>query len=282
MSNIVVVREVAELRAQIAAWRGEGARIGLVPTMGALHRGHLSLVAEARRRAGRVVASVFVNPTQFGPGEDYAAYPRGEERDQAALEGAACDLLYAPSVEVMYPAGFDTTVSVGKVAEPLEGRFRPGHFAGVATVVAKLFTQVAPDVAVFGQKDYQQLQVIRRMTTDLDLPVEIIGAPTMRDEVGLALSSRNAYLSDDDLRTARKLNVILRQAAASAKAGWAVSSAEDAAREELEALGFAVDYVAIVGAADLQPFAEDRVSGPARALVAATIGRTRLIDNLPV
>ena len=282
MSNIVVVRDVAALREQVRAWRSEGARIGLVPTMGALHKGHLSLVAQARRRADRIVASVFVNPTQFGPGEDYAAYPRGEERDQAQLESADCDLLYAPTVEVMYPAGFDTTVSVGKVAEPLEGHCRPGHFAGVATVVAKLFTQVAPDIAVFGEKDYQQLQVIRRMTADLDLPVEIIGAPTVRDEVGLALSSRNSYLSDEDLRTARQLNVILRQAAASAKAGWAVSSAEGAARDDLEKLGFAVDYVAIVGAEDLQPFAEDAVTGPARALVAAKIGRTRLIDNLPV
>lgn len=282
MSTIVVVRDVSTLRDQVKAWRSEGARIGLVPTMGALHKGHLSLVAQARRRADRIVASVFVNPTQFGPGEDYAAYPRGEERDQAQLESVDCDLLYAPTVEVMYPAGFDTTVSVGKVAEPLEGRFRPGHFAGVATVVAKLFTQVVPDVAVFGEKDYQQLQVIRRMTADLDLPVEIIGAPTVRDEVGLALSSRNAYLTDEDLRTARQLNVILRQAAASAKAGWAVSSAEAAAREDLEKLGFAVDYVAIVGAEDLQPFAGDAVTGPARALVAAKIGRTRLIDNLPV
>jgi pantoate--beta-alanine ligase len=282
MSEIVVARDVAGLRAQVAAWRSAGARIGLVPTMGALHAGHLSLVAEALRRADRVVASVFVNPTQFGPGEDYAAYPRGEARDQALLAGAGCSLMYAPSVEVMYPAGFDTTVSVGRAAEPLEGRFRPGHFAGVATVVAKLFTQVGPDVAVFGEKDYQQLQVIRRMTTDLDLPVEIVGAPTLRDEAGLALSSRNAYLSETELRTARQLNVILGDAAAAARAGAAVSSAEATGRKTLEALGFGVDYVAIVGADDLQPFAGDRVSGPARALVAARLGRTRLIDNLPV
>jgi pantoate--beta-alanine ligase len=250
--------------------------------MGALHEGHLTLVAEALRRADRVVASVFVNPTQFGPGEDYAAYPRGEARDADLLQNAGCELMWGPSVETMYPSGFATTVTVTQVSEPLEGIARPGHFAGVATVVSKLLNQVQPDVAIFGEKDFQQLQVIRRMTADLDLPVEIVGAPTARDAHGLALSSRNAYLSPAELETARQLNRVLRRAAQVAANGGSVSAAQADAATDLAALGFAVDYVAVVRSADLQPFASDRVDAPARALVAARLGRTRLIDNLPV
>ena len=181
-SPLPIVRTVAELRAQVAAWRKAGQRVGFAPTMGALHEGHLSLVQLARTRADRVVVSIFVNPTQFGPNEDFEAYPRDEGRDAALLAGAGCDLLFAPTVAEMYPPGFATTVTVGGVSEPLDGAARPGHFAGVATVVCKLLNQCGPDVAVFGEKDYQQLQVIRRMARDLDLPVEILGAPTARAE----------------------------------------------------------------------------------------------------
>ena len=194
-ASLPIVRTVADLRARVRAWRADGLRIGFTPTMGALHEGHLSLVRLARTRADRVVASVFVNPTQFGPNEDFDAYPRDEAGDAALLAGAGCDLLYAPSTVEMYPAGAATTVTVTGVSEPLDGQARPGHFAGVATVVAKLLNQCAPDIAVFGEKDYQQLQVIRRLVADLDLPVEIVGSPTARADDGLALSSRNAYLT---------------------------------------------------------------------------------------
>lgn len=278
-----VARTVAEMRAQVAAWRAEGLKIGLVPTMGALHEGHLSLVRLALEHADRVIATVFVNPTQFGPGEDYSAYPRGEQRDRDLLQGAHCSMLFAPGVEEMYPDGFSTTVTVGKVSEPLEGVARPGHFAGVATVVAKLLLQAGADVAVFGEKDFQQLAVIRRLALDLDIPVKIIGAPTARDEAGLALSSRNAYLSESELPIARRLNVILAEAARRAAAGEPVSTIEQAGTAGILAAGFdKVDYLAIVRAGDLQPFAGDRVDGPARALVAARLGRTRLIDNMAV
>lgn len=278
-----VARTVAEMRSQVAAWRAEGLRIGLVPTMGALHEGHLSLVRLALEHSDRVIATVFVNPTQFGPGEDYSAYPRGEQRDRDLLHGAHCSMLFAPAVEEMYPDGFSTTVTVAKVSEPLEGVARPGHFAGVATVVAKLLLQAGAEVAVFGEKDFQQLAVIRRLVLDLDIPVEIIGAPTARDESGLALSSRNAYLSETELPIARRLNVILAEAARRAAAGEPVSAIEQAGTTGILAAGFdKVDYLAIVRAGDLQPFAGDKVDGPARALVAARLGRTRLIDNMAV
>jgi pantoate--beta-alanine ligase len=194
-SPLPIVRTVAELRAQVAGWRKAGQRVGLVPTMGALHEGHLSLVRLAREHAERVVVSVFVNPTQFSPNEDFDAYPRDEAHDAGLLAGVGCDLLFAPGVAEMYPPGFATTVTVAGVSEPLDGTARPGHFVGVATIVSKLLNQCGPDVAVFGEKDYQQLQVIRRLARDLDLPVEIVGGPTARAEDGLALSSRNAYLS---------------------------------------------------------------------------------------
>ena len=282
MNPISTVRTVETLRAEVAAWRRAGLRVALVPTMGALHEGHLSLVAEALKAADRVVASVFVNPTQFGPGEDYAAYPRGEERDAGLLAGAGCTLLYAPTVEVMYPAGFATTVSVSGVAAPLEGVSRPTHFAGVATVVAKLLTQAAPDVAVFGEKDFQQLQVIRRMVRDLDLPVEIIGAPIARDDQGLALSSRNAYLSDAELPVARQLNGILREAASDARREADAPTACERATRALAALGFAVDYVVIADSESLRALPAGPIDVAARILAAARLGRTRLIDNLPV
>ena len=281
--TLKTVRTVAELRAQVAAWKASGDRVGFVPTMGALHDGHLSLVRLARTRAQRVVASVFVNPTQFGPNEDFDAYPRDEARDAELLAGAGCDLLFAPTVAEMYPEGFATTVTVAGVSEPLDGEARPGHFAGVATVVSKLLNQAQPDVAVFGEKDYQQLQVIRRLVRDMDMPVEIVGAPTARAENGLALSSRNAYLSEAERDVAGQLNVILKAAIAELNAGGRGDAAEARAVEALRAAGFGrIDYVEVRDAADLSRLGPGPVDRPARILAAALLGRTRLIDNMAV
>jgi pantoate--beta-alanine ligase len=275
-----IVRTVAELRARVGTWKQAGERVALVPTMGALHEGHLSLVRLARARAGRVVASVFVNPTQFGPGEDFAAYPRDEARDAALLAGAGCELLYAPSVQEMYPPGASTTVTVAGVSEPLDGQARPGHFAGVATVVTKLLNQCAPDVAVFGEKDFQQLLVIRRLVRDLDLPVEIVGAPIMRAEDGLALSSRNAYLTASERPVAGKLNRILAAAAERLGAGDPVSKVERQAVDALAAAGFGpIDYVEARDPETLDRLGPGPIRGRARLLAAATLGGARLIDN---
>jgi pantoate--beta-alanine ligase len=263
----------------VAALRGDGGSIALVPTMGALHAGHMALVREAKRLAGHVVASIFVNPTQFGANEDLAAYPRREAEDAAMLEAEGCAILWAPDAAAMYPAGFSSTVSVAGVSGGLCGASRPGHFDGVATVVSKLFNQIRPDVALFGEKDYQQLAVIRRMTADLDLPVRIVGVPTQRDADGLALSSRNAYLSPEERQAARGLPRSLVEAAQAIRAGGDVAAALDAARETLSQAGFAaVDYFELRDASTLEPMsALDR---PARILAAARLGRTRLIDNL--
>ena len=278
-----IVRTVADLRAQVRAWRAAGDRIGLVPTMGALHEGHLSLLRRARQDANRVVASVFVNPTQFAPGEDFAAYPRDEAGDTALLASAGCDLLYAPPPGEIYPDGFSTTVTVAGVSRGMEGVARPTHFAGVATVVAKLLLQAEPDLAVFGEKDYQQLQVIRRLVRDLDIPVEVIGAPTVRTQDGLARSSRNAYLSEAERATAGKLNVILADAARALAGGAEVAPTEAAAIRALKAAGFGpIDYLEARGAEDLRRMGPGPVDGPARVLVAAWLGRTRLIDNMQV
>ena len=278
-----IVRTVADLRAQVRAWRAAGEVVGLVPTMGALHEGHLSLVRQARQDAGKVLASVFVNPTQFAPGEDFERYPRDEAGDAALLASAGCDLLYAPGVEEIYPPGFATTVTVAGVSEPLDGQARPTHFAGVATVVAKLLIQAAPDVAVFGEKDYQQLQVIRRLVRDLDLPVRIVGAPTLRDPDGLALSSRNAYLTAPQRKIAGQLNLILAEAARALSAGADVATTEAVAVAALLDAGFdSVDYVETRGALDLRRLGPGLIEGPARLLAAARLGKTRLIDNLPV
>ena len=280
-ASLPIVRTVAELRAQVAAWRAAGERIGLVPTMGALHEGHLSLVEIARRDADRVVASVFVNPTQFGPNEDFEAYPRGEGRDAELLAGAGCHLLYAPTAAEMYPRGFATTVTVSEVSEPLDGAARPGHFAGVATVVTKLLTQAAPDVAVFGEKDYQQLLVIRRLARDLDLPVEIVGAPTARAVDGLALSSRNAYLSAAERKAAPAMQAALLDARSRLAEGKTIEQVELTGRAALERAGFApIDYFEVRHAETLQRFAGARPDGPARLLAAARLGTTRLIDNI--
>ncbi|MDB5467122.1 MAG: panC [Phenylobacterium sp.] len=278
-----VVRTVADLRARVATWRARGERVGFVPTMGALHEGHLSLVRLARERADHVVASVFVNPTQFGPNEDFDAYPRTEARDAELMASAGCELLFAPDVAEMYSPGFSTTVTVAGVSEPLDGAARPGHFAGVATVVSKLLLQVAPDVAVFGEKDYQQLQVIRRLVRDLDIPVEIVGGPTARAPDGLALSSRNAYLSTEERAAAPALARALTAAAEQLHSGAPVDKTEAQARAALEAAGFGkIDYVEVRAADDLARLGPGPVAGPARILAAAFLGRTRLIDNMAV
>lgn len=281
--DLPIVRSVAALRAVVRGWHAAGERVAMVPTMGALHEGHLSLVALAKQAADRVVASIFVNPTQFAPNEDFDAYPRDEARDAALLESVGCDLLYAPSIGEMYAEGFSTRVLVGGVSEPLDGAARPHHFGGVATVVTKLLLQCGPDIAVFGEKDYQQLQVIRRLVADLDIPVEIIGGPTARAEDGLALSSRNAYLSPGQRRIAGKLNVILADFAAALAAGESVEAAEKHGLEALTAAGFdKVDYLEARGEADLSRLGPGAIQGPARVLVAAWLGKTRLIDNMAV
>ncbi len=281
-SPLPIARTVETLRATVREWRRQGLSVGFVPTMGALHEGHLTLIAEARQRADRVVASVFVNPTQFAAHEDLGTYPRNEDRDADLLAVAGCHLLFAPGVAEMYPEGSTTRIDVGGPSAGLESDFRPHFFGGVAIVVAKLLNQVQADVAVFGEKDYQQLLVVRRMARDLDIPTEILGSPTLRDGHGLALSSRNAYLSEDELAVARQLNGILFKAGVDVSAGAPVEVVESDATAALLAAGFrAVDYVAVVGADDLSRF-EGAVDAPARILAAAWLGKTRLIDNLPV
>ena len=281
--TIMVVRDVAALRAAVAPWRQAGARIALVPTMGALHDGHLALVEAARRRAERVVVSLFVNPKQFGPAEDLARYPRQEAADRALLARAGADLVFAPAAAAMYPPGFATTVLLdGPLTATLEGAARPGHFAGVATVVLKLLVQSAPDIALFGEKDWQQLQVVRRLVRDLDLAVEIVAVPTVRDADGLALSSRNARLSSDELAIARRLNRVLGALADRLRAAPERVAAGCAdAIASLRAAGFAaVDYVAVVEAESLAPV--ERAAGRCRVLAAVRLGTVRLIDNLPL
>ena len=278
-----IVRTVADLRNQVAAWRKAGESVGLVPTMGALHSGHLSLVTLARTKAQRVVASVFVNPTQFAPHEDFDAYPRDEARDAGLLESAGCDLLFAPTVAEMYAPGFSTTVTVSGVSEPLDGAARPGHFAGVATVVSKLLLQCGPDVAVFGEKDYQQLQVIKRMVADLDIPVEVIGAPTARADDGLALSSRNAYLTPAEREAAPSLAAALRDAVERLRSGTPVDRVENTGRAAMERAGFSrIDYFEVRDASSLAQLGPGPITGPARILAAGVLGKTRLIDNMAV
>jgi pantoate--beta-alanine ligase len=272
------VTTVAELRAALAPRRAQA--IALVPTMGALHDGHLSLVAEARRRAQLVVVSIFVNPTQFAPHEDFQSYPRDLEADLRKLQDSDA-LVFAPTAGEVYPQGFATTVSVAGPALGLESDFRPHFFAGVATVVAKLLLAAMPDAAVFGEKDYQQLLVVRRLARDLALPVEIVGAPILREPDGLALSSRNAYLSAGERRIAGRLNGILRDSAARARASGDLRAAEGAGVEALWQVGFShVDYVAIRDAESLGHITT--LERPARILAAAKVGKTRLIDNMPV
>jgi pantoate--beta-alanine ligase len=280
-SALPIVRDVAALRAHVAAWRKAPLRVGLVPTMGALHEGHLSLVRIAKEKCDRVVASLFVNPRQFAPHEDFERYPRDEAGDAALLAAAGCDLMFAPERGAMYPPGFATNVIVSEVSTPLEGEFRPHFFGGVATVVTKLLLQALPDAAFFGEKDYQQLQVIKRMARDLDIPVEIAGCPTVRERDGLAMSSRNAYLSADERRIAGRLNHILRDAITSVRRSDAIAAAEAEAARHLTAAGFSgVDYIAIRDAETLAPIAD--LAKPARILAAVWLGKTRLIDNMAV
>lgn len=280
MNAPVIVRTVADLRRTTAAWRAAGERVALVPTMGALHAGHISLVDLARTTASRVVTSIFVNPTQFAPHEDFAKYPRTLEADVAKLAQAACDVVFAPLPEEMYRPGFVTTISLeGPAKAGLEDAFRPTHFAGVATVVAKLLIQAAPDAAIFGQKDFQQLAVIRAMARDLDLPVEIVGAPTIREPDGLAMSSRNVYLSAQERTIAPTLHATLTACAQAIADGGAFAPVLAQARARIEAAGFNLDYLELRDAVTLAP-ADPAAHGPLRLLVAARLGVTRLIDNI--
>lgn len=279
--NLPIVTTAAELKAQIAAWRKDRQRIALVPTMGALHEGHLSLVREARLRADRVVVSIFVNPTQFAPQEDFSRYPRMLEDDRAKLGLGAGHLIYAPSVREMYPEGRIKKIEVAGPSEGLESDFRPHFFRGVATVVATLFRHCQPDVALFGEKDYQQLLVVRRMVEDLGLAIEIAAAPTVREKDGLALSSRNAYLDAKERKIAGQLNMALQRTAKRAKTGISIPVAEAEGQAALLTAGFArVDYVAIRDAETLRTIRA--LDHPARILAAAYIGTTRLIDNMAV
>jgi pantoate--beta-alanine ligase len=277
-----IVRTVPALRRALSPFRRKAERIALVPTMGALHRGHLALVRQAQRRAGRVVVSIFVNPTQFAPHEDFGSYPRRFETDIKALTSAKVDLVWAPSAAVMYPDGFATRLAPqGAAMAGLEDKFRPHFFGGVATVVAKLFTQVAPDFALFGEKDYQQLRVVTQMARDLDLPLKVIGVPTVREPDGLALSSRNLYLSAGERSAAPLLYRVLKASAARIKNGDKIEAVLDIGRREIDLAGFALDYLEARHALTLAPIAA-RKDGPIRLLVAAKIGKTRLIDNLGV
>ncbi|MEA3040793.1 MAG: pantoate--beta-alanine ligase [Sphingomonadales bacterium] len=276
-----IIREKDQLRAAVAALKADGGTIAFVPTMGALHAGHMALVEEARRRASHVVASIFVNPTQFGAHEDLARYPRREASDAKMLEESGVEILWAPDLATMYPTGPETPVAAGPAARGLDGDSRPGHFDGVATVVARLFEQVRPDVALFGEKDYQQLLVVREMVAERALPVEIVGVPTQRDADGLALSSRHLYLTEEERRAARALPRALGEAAQAIAEGRPAGDALAKARETLARAGFGpIDYVELRDAETLAPL--DRLERPARLLAAAWLGGTRLIDNLPV
>jgi len=281
MRSTPVVATVRELRAHLAPARKAGRRIGLVPTMGALHEGHLSLVRETQARCATTVVSIFVNPAQFGPNEDFSRYPRTFESDRKKLADLA-DLIFAPSVEEMYPDGFATRIDIsGPATAGLESEFRPHFLSGVATVVAKLLIAASPDEAMFGEKDYQQLLVIRRLAADLGLPVDIVGGTTVREADGLAMSSRNAYLSSAEREIAAKLNVVLADVAKQVQQNVAIPMAEASGREALLRYGFtSVDYVAVRDAETLLP--RDGIHEPARVLAAARVGSTRLIDNLPV
>lgn len=280
-----IVTDPSAVRHRVRTWRSAGETVGLVPTMGDLHRGHLALVDEARARADRVVVSIFVNPLQFGPGEDYTAYPRMLEHDRDRLAERGVDLVFAPATETLYPGGSEHNVriTVPGLDEILCGADRPGHFAGVATVVAKLFNIVTPDIAAFGEKDYQQLLLIRRLVRDLDFAVDIVGVPTVREPDRLALSSRNSYLTEDERRVAPVLNEVLRGVAARLVAGERdFGRIEADATAELEAAGFAPRYVAIRRAEDLSHPRADEAASALRVLAAAQLGRARLIDNVAV
>jgi len=281
----VVIHDLSDLRRTVGNWRKSGERVGLIPTMGALHQGHLELVDRARKHARRTIASIFVNPTQFAPHEDFEQYPRSLDDDCAKLARHGCDAVWAPSAASMYPDGFASRIVMSGPAEGLETDFRPHFFTGVATVCCKLFTQTQPDIAVFGEKDFQQLSVVRRMARDLDLGLEVIGHPTVREADGLALSSRNAYLDDDERALAPHLYAVLQDVAAEVRSGAPIGSSERRALARLIEAGFSsVDYVAVRHSVTLKPIADDdaaaRLAG--RVLAAVWLGRTRLIDNVAV
>jgi pantoate--beta-alanine ligase len=282
MSNSpAIVRSVAALREAIAAWRQNGETIGLVPTMGALHEGHLALVKRARAECRRAVVTIFVNPKQFGPREDFTRYPRDLDADLRLVASVGADAVFAPDVAAMYPDGFATTVTVAGLTDGLCGPHRPGHFVGVATVVTKLLLQALPDRAYFGEKDYQQLQIIKRFARDLDIPVQIVGVETVREDDGLALSSRNAYLSPEERRVAPMLYRVLTKMAGKLASGGEAEPIVVDGLKQLRDAGFdPIDYLSVVDADSLAPL--DRVSHPARLAVAAYLGKTRLIDNVAV
>ena len=272
----------AQLQNMLHEWQVTRQTVALVPTMGAIHAGHLQLVAHAKKHASKVVVSIFVNPTQFGPNEDFASYPRSLERDIQLLAEAGVDLVWSPSVSEMYPEGFATSLHIAGISESLCGAFRPGHFDGVATVVAKLFLQIRPDIALFGEKDYQQLCLIRRLVKDLNMNVEVLGVPTVRERDGLALSSRNQYLSEKERKIAPKLYAILQQTANHIRSGAEVKDMLGLAEKEIIAAGFTkIDYIELRAEESLMPivnFSEET----ARLLTAVWLGKTRLIDNVRV
>jgi len=277
--GLAVVRTVADLRRTVAAFRKAGRTVGLVPTMGALHEGHISLVKGALERGDIPVTSIFVNPTQFGPNEDFAAYPRDEQGDFDKLRDAGCRIVFAPSKDEMYPGQQLTTVAVTGITDGLCGPLRPGHFQGVATVVSKLLLMAMPDRAFFGEKDYQQLQVIKRMVRDLSMPFEIVGMPTVREADGLAMSSRNRYMNPTERAVATGLYRELNAVAKAARAGASCTAATADASRALLAGGFdKIEYLTVVDAESLEPL--EKVSGPARVIAAVRLGRTRLIDNI--
>lgn len=281
-NRLKVIRTVSSLRRALEPFRRPNERVALVPTMGALHRGHMALVREAQRRSKRVVVSIFVNPTQFAPNEDFASYPRSFATDLKALRDTKVDFVWAPSVETMYPDGFGTRLAPeGAAKAGLEDEFRPHFFGGVATVVAKLFTQVLPDFALFGQKDYQQLRVVTQMAKDLDLPVKVIGVPTVREPDGLALSSRNVYLSATERAVAPMLYRVLNGCAARIKNGEKIDRVLNVGRIEFDLAGFGLDYLEARHAVTLAPISTSK-DGPIRLLAAVRLGKTRLIDNVPV
>ncbi|WP_350334644.1 pantoate--beta-alanine ligase [Coralliovum pocilloporae] len=280
-ADLVIVRTIEDLRKAVALWRQAGETVGMIPTMGALHPGHLSLVDQMNGKTDRSVATIFVNPTQFAPHEDFDSYPRTEDTDVQKLTRHGVDLVFIPNAREMYPEGFATSMTVGGPALGLETDYRPHFFSGVAIVVAKLLLTCSPDMAIFGEKDYQQLLVIRQMARDLNLPTQIIGGETVREPDGLALSSRNAYLSDEERRKATRLILTLRETAIALKAGRDTQTALDEAIARLTEVGFKVDYVALRNAETLAEI-RDRTEEPGRLLAAAWMGKTRLIDNIPV
>ena len=279
--TLIMVRDVDSLRRRIAAWRRDHLKVALVPTMGALHKGHVALMQRGLQQADRVVATIFVNPKQFGPSEDFSAYPRQENADFDMLAKAGVHLLYAPEVGTMYPDGFATAVRVAGLSDVLDGAHRPGHFDGVATVVTKLLLQAGPDIALFGEKDYQQLAIIKRLQTDLNIPVDIIGVATQRDADGLALSSRNAYLTAEERKKAPALYAAIGAAAKAIAGGADIAPSLAAAKDQIAAAGFGkIDYVEARHADTLLPLTS--AAEPGRVLAAAQLGRARLIDNVAI